>query len=220
MEGCDAIVDPSQTQHWYDLGLRVASLVHYGRSAYAVGTGQEGPLSPRGREMLAAFQQTGILLDVTHLCDQSFAEAMDCYDGPLLASHNNCRALVPGQRQFTDEQLQQIIRRDGVIGVACDAWMLLPGWKTGESSRDAIPMTSLADHVDHICQLAGNCRHVALGSDLDGGYGTEQCPGGLETIADLQKLAETLVARGYSDEEIDGVFHGQWLRFFAEHLPS
>lgn len=220
MEGCDAIVDPTQAAHWFELGLRVASLVHYGRSAYAVGTGQEGPLSPRGREMLAAFQQTGIILDVTHLCDQSFAEAMDCYDGPLLASHNNCRALVAGQRQFSDEQLREIFERGGVVGVACDAWMLLPDYKRGETTRDAVPMVNLADHVDHLCQLAGDCRRVAIGSDLDGGFGTEQCPAGLDSIADLQQLSEILAGRGYSDQQIDDVFHGNWLRFFKEHLPA
>lgn len=220
MEGCDAIVDPSQAQHWVDLGLRAASLVHYGTSAYAVGTGQEGPLSPRGREMLAAFQQTGIILDVTHLCDESFAETMDCYDGPLLASHNNCRALVPGQRQFSDEQLREIFRRDGVVGVACDAWMLARDYQRGETPRAGVPMTNLADHVDHLCQLAGDGRSIAIGSDLDGGFGTEQCPAGLDSIADLQKLAETLAGRGYTDEQIDDLFHGNWLRYFHEHLPE
>jgi membrane dipeptidase len=220
MEGCDGIVDPSQTEWWFALGLRVASLVHYGRSAYAVGTGEEGPLTPRGREMLAAFQRTGIVLDVTHLCDASFAEALDCYGGPLLASHNNCRALVPGQRQFADSQLRQIIRRDGVVGVACDNWMLAPGWKTGVTPRSAAPLSALADQIDHICQLAGNPRHAALGSDLDGGYGSEQSPEGLGSIADLQRVAEILADRGYSDAEIDGIFHGQWLRFFLEHLPK
>jgi membrane dipeptidase len=220
MEGCDAIVDPSQAAAWFDAGLRVASLVHYGHSAYAAGTGEEGPLTPRGRAMLKAFEDTGIVLDVTHLCDTSFAEAFDCYGGPLLASHNNCRALVPGQRQFSDEQILQIVRRDGIVGVACDAWMLCPDWKTGQTPRHVVAISALADHVDHICQLAGDCEHVALGSDLDGGFGTEQCPLGLDSIVDLQQLAPILADRGYTDEQIDQVFWGQWLRFFTAHLPS
>jgi len=220
MEGCDAIVDPDQAHEWHEAGLRVASLVHYGRSAYAVGTGEEGPLSPRGRQMLRAFEQTGIVLDVTHLCDRSFDEAMDCYDGPVLASHNNCRSLVPGQRQFTDEQLRRIIDRDGVIGVACDAWMLSPDWIAGQTSREVVSIDALADHIDHICQLAGGCRHVAIGSDLDGGFGTEQCPLGLESIADLAKLDELLAKRGYDGDQVDAIFHGNWLRFLLKHLPS
>jgi membrane dipeptidase len=220
MEGCDSIVDPSQAGEWQSLGLRVASLVHYGTSAYAVGTGLEGPLTPRGREMLRAFEQHRIILDVTHLCDQSFDEALDFYTGPLLASHNNCRALVPAQRQFSDSQLKRIIERNGVIGVACDAWMLWPGWVMGATSRDVVKIDALADHLDHICQLAGGYEHAAIGSDLDGGFGTEQTPAGLESIADLQKLDDILNRRGYSQTARDAIFHGNWLRFFTNHLPA
>ena len=106
-----------------------------------------------------------------------------------------------------------------MIGVALDAWMLYPGWQQGQTPRDAVRIDAVADHVDHICQLAGDCRHVGIGSDLDGGYGTEQTPAGLDSIADLQKLAEILDRRGYSDENIDAVFHGNWLSFFERHLP-
>ncbi|MCG8587309.1 MAG: membrane dipeptidase, partial [Pirellulales bacterium] len=153
MEGCDAIVDSDQVDRWYAAGLRIASLVHYGRSAYAVGTGEEGPLTPRGRQMLMAFERRGIILDVTHLCDQSFEEAMSLFGGPVVASHNNCRSLVSGQRQFTDNQIAAIIARNGVIGVACDAWMLSPGWRIGNSLREDVLIDAVADHIDHICQL-------------------------------------------------------------------
>ncbi len=219
MEGCDAIVDPPQAEHWFNGGLRVASLVHYGTSAYAVGTGQDGPLTPRGREMLAAFERFGIVLDVTHLSDTSFDEAVGVYGGPLIASHNNCRAIIAGQRQFTDEQLRTVIDRGGIIGVAGDAWMLTADW-ADHRDRRRVPFDSLADHVDHICQLAGSCDHVGIGSDLDGGYGHEQCPAGLDSIADLQKLAGTLTRRGYSDDDVDAVFHRNFLKFFLRHLPA
>lgn len=219
MEGSDGIVDPDQVPHWYGLGLRVASLVHYGRNAYAGGTGDDTPLSTEGRELLAAFERSGIILDVTHLCDRSFDGALDAYEGPLLASHSNCRALVPHDRQFTDDQLRRLLGRGAVIGLAFDAWMLYPEWVRGETSRQVVTIEAVADHLDHIVSLAGGVSQVAIGTDLDGGYGTEQTPLGLDTIADLERLEAIFGRRGYSSEEIDLIFHGNWLRFFREHLP-
>jgi membrane dipeptidase len=160
-----------------------------------------------------------MILDVTHLAEPGFSQALDLFGGAVMASHNNCRALVPGDRQFSDEQLRRLFQRDAVVGVALDAWMLWPGWEIGTTSPDAVGIQAVADHIDHICQLAGNARYAAIGSDLDGGYGTEQTPQGLETIADLQKLAAILAGRGYSEPDINAVFHGNWLRFFEQHLP-
>ncbi|OUC07792.1 peptidase M19, partial [Litorilinea aerophila] len=134
----------------------------------------------------------------------------------VLASHNNCRALVPHQRQFSDEQLQAIFQRDGVIGAAFDAWMLKPGWINNVTSNEDVTMATVVDHIDHICQLAGNSRHAAIGTDLDGGYGREQSPSDLDTIADLQKLTGLLADRGYSDDDIRAILHGNWLRLFRQ----
>jgi len=220
MEGADPIVDPEQAEAWFDQGLRCVGLVHYGAGYYAVGTGKSGPLSAAGVELLRQFERLGMILDVTHLCETSFFQALDCFGGPVMASHNNCRNLVPGDRQFSDEQVKRLIDRDAVIGVCLDAWMLYPGWQLGQTSRQVVGLEAVVDHIDHICRLAGNCRHVGIGSDLDGGYGTEQTPRGLDTIADLQKLADILDKRGYSDADIDAVFHGNWLRFFRRHLPQ
>ncbi len=219
MEGPDPIVSPQQVDSWWQDGLRSLSLAHYGPSRYAVGSGAEGPLTAEGRQLLAEMQRVGMILDVTHLSEPGFTQALELFGGPLMASHNNCRALVPGDRQFADEQIVRLVERDTVIGVALDAWMLHPGWQKGQTPRDAVRIDSVCDHVDHLCQLAGDCRHAAIGSDLDGGYGTEQTPAGLDSIADLQKLGEILTGRGYSDEDIDGVFHGNWLRFFERCLP-
>ena len=142
-----------------------------------------------GRELLERVSRLGMVLDMTHLCDQSFWQAMDHFDGPLLASHQNCRSSVPGQRQFSDEQIGRLTDRGGIVGIAFDAWMMYPGWELGTTQRDVVSIDAAIDHIDHICQLAGNDQHVAIGSDLDGGFGTEQTPTGLDTIADLQKLA-------------------------------
>jgi membrane dipeptidase len=225
MEGCDSIVAPDQAAHWYDDGLRFPALVHYGTSTYAVGTGQEGPLPPEGKRLLAEFQRLGMVLDTTHLCDQCFWEVLDNFNGRIIASHQNCRSLVPGQRQFTDDQIRAIISRDGVLGSALDTWMLHPGWVRGKTAAETtdksqVSLARVADHMDHICQLAGNTRHVAIGSDLDGGFGTEQTPAELHSIADLQLLAPILADRGYPDHDIDAIFHGNWLRLLRECLPD
>ncbi len=220
MEGADPIVSPEQAESWFDDGLRSISLAHYGRCRYAMGTGETGPLGREGVRLLDEFQRLGMILDVTHLSQPGFSEALDRFGGPVMASHNNCRALVPGDRQFSDGQLRRLIEREAVIGIALDAWMLYPGWKHGHTSREVVGIEAVADHVDHICQLAGNCRHVGIGSDLDGGFGTEQTPRGLDTIADLQKLAGILAERGYGDDDVDAFFHGNCLRFFRQHLPQ
>jgi membrane dipeptidase len=212
MEGADPILRPSLVERWWRDGLRVIGISHYGPSAHGYGTGGDGPLTPKGRDLLRAMEETGMILDLTHSADQSFWEALALFKGPVLASHNNCRALVPGDRQYSDDQVRAIVERDGVIGSVLDAWMLVPGWKI--TAPNTCTLAMVADQMDHICQLAGNARHVAIGSDLDGGYGTEQTPTDLDSIADLQKLTGILRDRGYREADIQGIFHGNWMRFF------
>lgn len=220
MEGADPIVNPEQAAEWWEQGLRCCGLAHYGPHPYAAGTGHQGPITPRGKEMLKAFQKLGMIVDLTHTNEPGFFELLDMYDGPVHASHNMCRALAPSDRQFSDEQIKRLIERDAVIGMALDAWMIVPGWIRGVTQPSAATLNHVVDHVDHICQLAGNTRHVGIGSDLDGGFGTEQTPGDLNTIAHLQKLSGLLEARGYSSADIDGIFSGNWIRFFTAALPK
>jgi membrane dipeptidase len=218
MEGADPVLSPDQVKEWSDAGLRIIGPAHYGVSPYAHGTGTEGGLFPAGVPLLKAMEQVGMILDVTHLSDQSFDEALDNYDGPVLASHHNCRALVPNQRQLTDEQIQRLISRGAVIGTALDTWMLYPGWVRGETKPEeaGVKLAAMVDHIDRVCQLAGNSRHAAIGTDLDGGFGREQSPYDLDTIADLQRVPQLLRERGYDEEAITGIMHGNWLRFFHE----
>jgi membrane dipeptidase len=220
MEGADGIVAPSQVESWYRDGLRVVGPVHYGHNQYAVGTGESGPLTREGVELCRELDRWKIILDATHLSDPSFFQALDAFQGPVIASHQNCRSLVPGDRQFSDEQLLLLIERDAVIGASFDNWMIVPGWKKGQTSRAEATLERLAENTDHICQLAGNHRHVAIGTDLDGGYGSEQSPVEIDTIADVQKFADVLKRRGYAPSAVNDIFHGNWLRFFSEHLPS
>ena len=217
MECADPIVEPSQAEAWWEDGLRSVMLAHFGFSHYAAGTGVSGPLTPKGIELLKEFERVGMILDLTHLSDMSFYEALDRFNGPVIASHNNCRALVPGDRQFSDEQIQRLIARGAVIGAALDAWMLAPDWVHGESSTEHVKLTTVVDHIDHVCQLAGNTLHAAIGTDTGATY---HMPSDFKTTEDLRKLESILVDRGYSDADIDNIFHANWRRFFRRWLPE
>jgi membrane dipeptidase len=216
MEGADPVLSPEQIDEWWQAGLRIIGPAHYGVSPYAHGTGTEGGLFPPGKPLLKAMEKVGMILDVTHLSDQCFDEALDIYGGPVLASHHNNRTLVPDQRQLTDEQTKRLISRGAVIGMALDNWMLYKGWVRGQSDPKLVKLEDMCDHIDRVCQLAGNARHAAIGTDLDGGFGREQSPHDLDTIADLQNVPAMLRKRGYKEADVEGIMHGNWLRFFKE----
>jgi membrane dipeptidase len=216
MEGADPILSPDQVDEWWSAGLRIIGPAHYGISPYAHGTGTEGGLFPPGKPLLQAMERVGMILDVTHLSDQCFDEALDIYGGPVLASHHNCRSLVPNQRQLTNEQIKRLVARGAVIGTALDCWMLYPGWIRGQSRPELVALEAIVDHIDRVCQFAGSARHAALGTDLDGGFGREQSPRDLDTIADLQRVPELLRHRGYAEADVEGIMYGNWVRFFRE----
>lgn len=215
LEGADSVINLNYLEKAYESGLRALGPAHYGPGTYAQGTDAAGGIGEKGRALLKKMEELGIILDATHLCDRSFWEALDAFHGSVWASHNNCRSLVPHNRQFSDEQIRELINRGAVIGAAFDAWMLAPGWERGVSTPQSAGVTleTVVDHIDHICQIAGNARHVGIGSDLDGAFGTEQCPADLDTIADLQKLPAVLKKRGYSELDIEGIICGNWIRF-------
>lgn len=215
LEGADSLATLGHLERSYAQGLRAVGPAHYGPGTYAQGTDATGGLGPRGRELLAELERLGIILDVTHLCDESFWEALDHFEGRLWASHTNCRALAPHPRQFTDEQIKILIQRGAVIGAALDAWMMAPGWIKGRTTPEAagLRLERIIDHIDHVCQIAGNARHAGIGSDLDGAFGREQTPADLDTIADLGRIPEMLRIRGYGPADIEAIAHGNFVRF-------
>ena len=218
LEGADSIVNVSYLERAYNYGLRAVGPGHYGPGRYAQGTNATGGMGQPGRALLREMERLNIILDATHLCDDSFWEAMDHFHGHVWASHNNVRALVNHNRQFSDEQIKELIKRGAVIGGVMDAWMMVPEWIKKVSTPLSMDcgLEKLIDHMDHICQLAGNALHIAIGSDLDGAFGKEQSPYDIETIADLQKLPDLLAKRGYTPEDINNVLHGNWLRFLRK----
>lgn len=218
LEGADSLVNLHYLEKAYNYGLRAVGPAHYGPGVYAHGTDSEGGLGIKGRELIREMERLNIILDATHLSDESFREALQLFRGRVWASHNNCRALVPHQRQFSDDQIRALIERGAVIGAAFDAWMLVPGWTRGHSTpaSTGLTLSQVCDHMDHVCQLAGNSRHAALGTDLDGAFGKEQCPLDLETIADLQLLEPLLKGRGYSENDLENIFYRNWVGFLTE----
>ncbi len=229
MEGADPITRPEEFAQWHAWGVRCLSLAHFGHSHYACGTPprepsdgpngeQDGPLTDAGRQLLREMARFGTVLDLTHLSDASFAEAADAYEGPICATHANCRALADSPRQLTDEQIRQIVDRDGVIGIAIHNGMLR--WPGRMPSRETVGLADVADHVLHVCDLAGDAQHVGIGSDLDGGYGRESTPRELDTHRDLHRLAPLLRERGLSEDDVAAFFGGNWLRFWRRTLPA
>ncbi len=218
LEGADSMVTLDHVDRAYEYGLRAMGPAHYGIGRYAMGHDAVGGLPPQGKDLVRKLDDLGIILDATHLNDKCFFEALDIYQGTVWASHSNCRALVDDVRQYSDEQIKLLIERGAVLGGVFDAWMMIPNWTRGESTPESTGVTiaHIADHIDHICQLAGNANHCGIGSDLDGGFGREQCPKDLDTIADLQSLEGILSGRGFSAEDIAGIFHGNFLRVLRE----
>ncbi|OKS86887.1 hypothetical protein RG47T_2345 [Mucilaginibacter polytrichastri] len=218
LEGADSIVDISYLETAYQSGLRAVGPAHYGPGRYAQGTDAIGFMGETGHALLREMERLNIILDATHLCDDSFWEALDHFNGHVWASHNNCRALVNHNRQYSDEQIKALIGRGAVIGAALDAWMMVPGWERGVSTPIGMNcnLEVAVNHIDHICQLAGNTLHVGMGTDLDGAFGREQCPYDLETISDLQKFITLFEKRGYNQLDIENMMHGNWLRFLRK----
>ena len=218
LEGADSFVTIDHLEKAWQYGLRAAGPAHYGPGRYANGTDATGKMNANGLALLKKMEALNVILDATHLCDDAFWQAMDHFNGHIWASHNNCRALVNHNRQFSDDQIKILIERGAIIGGALDAWMMVPGWQRGLSTPEntGCNLEKLIDHMDHICQLAGNTSHICIGTDLDGAFGKEQCPYDIDTIADLQKLIPLLSERGYTQTDIENILHGNFIRFIKK----
>ncbi|MEO6228476.1 MAG: membrane dipeptidase [Ferruginibacter sp.] len=215
LEGADSIVSVNYLEKAYQNGLRAIGPAHYGPGRYANGTDATGKLNEAGKDLLKEMDRLNIILDATHLCDDAFWDALKIFKGPVWASHNNCRALVNHNRQFSDDMIKALVERGAVIGGALDAWMMVPDWERQISTPEAMDcsLEKMIDHMDHICQLAGNTLHVGIGTDLDGAFGKEQSPYDLDTIEDLKIIPHLLTKRGYTATDIENIMHGNWLRF-------
>lgn len=220
MEGADPLLQPDTILEFHAAGLRALGLTHYGCNRYGGGTRSEVGLSLDAEPLLKNCEQLGITIDMTHLSDVAFWQVAKRFQGRVHASHQNARAICNWQRQFSDEQIRFVIERDGVLGVSMDVIMLQEGYVRGITSPEET-LQRAVDQIEHVIQLAkGSVDNIALGTDLDGGYGCEQTPVDLNRYRDLQKLVQIMKNRGFPEQDIEAIFHGNWLRFFTEVLPD
>ena len=222
LEGADSIRTLDDLQVAWDDGLRAMGPAHYGRGRYALGHDQTGPLLKEGRALVREMERLGMLLDLTHLSEQTFWDVLEIFSGTVWASHHNCRALVDDPRQLNDDQIRAVAERNGVIGLAFDAWMIVPGWIRGKTTpaESGATIEDAVDHLDHVCQLLGNTKHVGIGTDLDGGFGTEQSPHDLDSIADIQRVFEILDRRGYSEDDLTAIAWQNFVDCAVRGLPQ
>ncbi len=221
MEGAEGIRSLSELPAWWERGVRIIGPAWLS-TRFCGGTREPGPLTPAGRELLAGMAEQGFSLDLSHMAWESALEALERYEGPILASHANPLKMVKNgssNRFLTDEIIDGIIERGGVIGIVPFNRFLIQGWKNSDPREDC-PLDLIAAHIDYICQRAGNANHVGFGTDFDGGFGLQHIPPELNTIADLQKLAPLLTARGYTPEDIAAIFGGNWLNHLQRSLPA
>ena len=220
MEGADPIVTPEQTQEWFDAGVRLIGPA-WSQTRYSGGTRAPGPLTDLGRALMPQLERAGIILDASHMAEQSFWDAMELYHGAVVASHSNCRVFVgaDADRHLTDDMIRAIIKRDGVIGSVLYGGFLKAGWDKS-AKKENLTLADVVRHMKHICDLAGDTTHIAIGSDFDGGFGVESVPHELDTVADLQRIGDALSAASFSDADIANALGGNWLRVLRRGLPE
>ncbi len=222
MEGADGLREPKEAEWWLERGLRLIGPA-WVSTRYAGGTGEPGPLTAEGQRLLDVMADLGLMLDLTHLSEEAYLEALDRFPGVALASHANPRALVKSPRRperfLSDEMIHRLAERGGVIGVVPYNRFLKSDW-TRSDGKARVTLDAVAAAIDHICQVTGSAAHVGLGSDFDGGFGVESTPAEIDTIADLQQLEARLAARGYGPKDIAGIMGGNWIELLRRGLPG
>jgi membrane dipeptidase len=221
MEGAEGVRTPSELEQWWENGVRIIGPAWAG-TRFCGGTNDPGGLTREGFELLEAMAAIGFSLDLSHMDEAAVQQALDFYPGPIIASHSNAQALlkgVPGNRLLPDAVIQNILQRDGLIGVVVYNGFLHSSWRSGDR-RNSVTLAHVAAQIDYICQMSGDARHVGLGSDFDGGFGLQSVPSDVDTIADLQKLAPLLVEKGYSEVEVASILGQNWINFLIKNLPE
>jgi membrane dipeptidase len=222
MEGAECIRSLSELDEWHELGVRLIGPAWVG-TRYSGGWREPGPLTSEGRKLLSAMVDYNFILDLSHMDERAAVEALDIYRGPIVGTHGNCLSLLPNidsNRHFSDRIIEGIIERDGVVGIVPYNVYLKPGWQAGKNRREEVPLRYVVDHIDHVCQIAGDAFHVGIGSDFDGGFGLQSVPPEIDTVADLQNLVSLLQARGYSETDIANILGGNWITRLKRDLPK
>jgi membrane dipeptidase len=221
MEGAEGVRQPAELEQWWQWGLRLIGLAWAG-TRFCGGTREPGPLTREGRELLEAMAAFGFTLDISHMDEAAALQALDSYEGRIIASHCNAQALLEGydgNRHLSDRVIRGLLERQGIIGTVPFNAFLRADWKRGDSRED-IGLALVVDQIDYICQMAGDARHVGLGSDFDGGFGLQSTPYEIDTVADLQKLAPMLQDKGYRQDDVAGILGQNWIGLLEDTLPE
>ena len=219
MEGADPIRAPKETHDWFRAGVRIVAPAWH-RTKYSGGTSAPGPLSKEGKELITEMESAGLILDVSHMSEESFFSALDLFHGNVIASHSNCKSYIPTDRHLSDEMIKAISRRNGVIGTVMYNGFLDPDWKKRGKVKKTVTFSAVIKHMKHVCEIAGDSFHSAIGSDLDGGFGMEEAPSEIDTVADLQKLGDALENDGFSVSEVSNMMGDNWIRLLEKALPE
>lgn len=221
MEGAEAVGEPEELEEWWEGGVRIIGPAWAG-TRFCGGTREPGPLTKEGYALLEVMAEFGFILDISHMDERAALQALDTYPGKIIASHSNAQALLKGldtNRHLSDRVIQALLERDGIIGIVPVNPFLLPGWRRGDP-RQHVTLQRVVAQVDYICQMAGDARHVGLGSDFDGGFGLQSAPVEVDTIADLQKLSPLLAEKGYTNENIAAILGENWRALLQRSLPE
>lgn len=221
MEGAEGVRSPAELEDWWGWGVRLIGPAWAG-TRFCGGTREPGPLTKEGRALLARMADLGFVLDISHMDEAAALQALEIYDGAVIASHANARSLLPGtesNRHLSDEVIDHLLERGGILGAVPYNRFLSMEWKPGDPPA-SVPLDRLAAQIDYTCQRAGNARHAGIGSDADGGFGLQSTPAGIDTLADLHGLAGLLAGRGYNEGDIAAIFGGNWLALLEETLPA
>jgi membrane dipeptidase len=219
MEGADPIVAPQDVGKWFDAGVRLIGPA-WSQTRYSGGTGKPGPLTELGKQLMREMSKHKLVLDTSHMAEESFFQALDLFSGPVIASHSNVRKFVPTDRQLSDEMIRALVKRDGVIGAVFYNQFLQYQWRQNGANKNAVTFATVIDHIKYICDLAGSARHCGIGTDFDGGFGAEATPKEIDTVADLQKFGDALADAGFADDDVRAMMGGNWLRILERALPD
>jgi membrane dipeptidase len=221
MECAEAVRHHSELEAWWKRGVRIIGPAWTG-TRFCGGTREPGPLTKEGYALLGGMAGLGFTLDLSHMDQAAVLQSLDEYPGRIIASHAN--AAVPfndtqSNRFLSDRVIRGLIERDGLIGVVPYNRFLVNGWKSSDGRR-AVGLHHVVAQIDHICQISGDAQHVGIGSDFDGGFGVQDTPAEIDTIADLQKIVPYLSDKGYTPMDIVSILGQNWTNFLQESLPG
>jgi membrane dipeptidase len=221
MEGAEGVREPAELEDWYLRGVRIIGPA-WVETRFCGGTGEPGPLTKEGYALLERMAEYKFTLDLSHMDEQAALQALDTYQGPIIASHANALALLKdsnSNRHLTDRVIQGLLDRGGTIGIVPSNGFLRPGWKDA-GGRDTVTLDYFVAQIDYICQFAGDALHTGIGSDFDGGFGLQSVPTEIDNIADLRKIIPILFQKGYTEANISAILGGNWLAHLQNTLPE